>query len=169
MLDMLKRWVAGVKNYLHLTVLKYEQVPRHDDQPYLDRWIIFRCRWFSILIHKFIGSDDECLHDHPWPYMAFLFGGGYWEWVPARGQEHMYCLHPNQRTAVAPNGDYLTGIWYPRWSVLFRPTDWVHRVETPTIPVWTLVIHGKKCRRWGFDTKEGWKHHSEYSYKAHCE
>lgn len=148
---------------------KYEKVPRHDDQPYLDRWIIFRCRWFGILLHKFVGSDDECLHDHPWPFVAIMLKGGYWEFVPADGTESMYRLQEDQRTGVAPDGMYLTGTWYPRWSVLLRPADWIHRVEyDPLQTATTLVIHGRKHRSWGFETRQGWKHHSEYSYKEHC-
>ena len=170
MLAKLKSWWQASKDYLHLSCMKYEEIPRHDDQPYLERWILFRCRWFGLMLHKFIGSDDECLHDHPWPFISFLISRpGYLEWVPASGTESMYRLAPGQFTAMAPDGTPLTGTWYPRWSLLFRPAHCVHRVETPTIPMWSLVLHGKKCQSWGFQTKVGWRHHSAYSYKEHCE
>lgn len=172
-------------DYLHLSFMKFERIPRHNDQPYLDRWIIFRCRWFGILLHKFIGSDDECLHDHPWWFFVWILKGGYWEWTPATSvsaylrrigidlnsfvnSEHN--THAEESYVLTPDGVLIHRKWYAPWRMLLRPANWLHRVEfDPERPAITLVIHGKKSRDWGFQTKEGWKHHREYDYKAHCE
>jgi hypothetical protein len=132
------------------TFMKYEDIPRHDNQPYLKRLILFRCKWFAVMLHWFLGSDDECLHDHPWPFWSFILWGGYTEWTPSREGE--------------------VGRWYGVGSLLRRGASWVHRVEiVPGKPTLTLILHGPKERSWGFFTKFGWKHHSEYSYKQHCE
>jgi len=152
-----------------MTFWKWENIPRHDHDPYLIRLIIFRCSLFGIMLHWFVGSDDECLHSHPWPFVTFILKGGYWEWIPADDQTMYRIRHEDQLTDMAPDGTPLTGTWYSWGSVLFRPADWVHRVEyDPDNKAVTLVFHGRKCREWGFETKQGWKHHTEYSYSKHC-
>ena len=48
---------------------------RGDDEPYLERYYIFlknRTSFpFNIFIHKFLKSDPDDLHDHPWPWFTF--------------------------------------------------------------------------------------------------
>ena len=126
-------------------------IPRHDTEPYLERTILFRSNWFSILLHRFVGSDDECEHDHPWPFWTFILRGGYWEYVT----------------------DSVTGAttktWFPPGKLLYRPAEWRHRLEIdPKRPPVTIVLHPYKTRRWGFFTRFGWLHHSRYSYRDHC-
>lgn len=132
---------------------QWEHIPRHDNQEYLDRLIVFRCKWFGIMIHWFKGSDDECMHNHPWNFWTWIVKGGYWEWT-----EHKL-----------PDGSIEWCKWYPRWSLLRRPAHWIHKVEyNPTNPAVTIVIHGPKKQSWGFFTPKGYKPHAEYSWKDHC-
>lgn len=140
-----------------ITIWKRESIKRSETEPYLERIILFRCRWFGILWHKFVGSDDECLHDHPWPFVSFILKGGYTEWTPTPIDEVV---------GMGPQ----VGRWHGRWSILFRPATWVHRVELKdNEPVTTLVIHGSKQRSWGFYTRFGFLHWSKYNYHQHCE
>lgn len=110
--------------------------------PYLIRYIVFRCESFGFYFHKFCRSDyDRALHDHPWPFVSILLSGGYFE-------VHDQTLDREQER-----------FWRPRWSVLLRPAEWRHRVQLHhEQPVWTLMIVGRKCRRWGFFLPTGWCH-----------
>lgn len=154
-----------------IELFRRELIPRHDDEPYLERLIIFRCKWFGILLHRFIGGDDECLHDHPWKFIAILLKGGYHEVTRFIDP---YCI--NCAGALSPERpclaciDKLQSTWYPPGSILFRSASWTHRVDTGKQRcVVSLVVHGPKVRSWGFWTKlHGWLHHSKYSYHNHC-
>ena len=59
---------------------------RVDHEPYLERYYIFlkERNWFpfNIFIHKFLKSDPDDVHDHPWNYASLILKGGYWEWTP---------------------------------------------------------------------------------------
>ena len=45
---------------------------RVENEPYLERYYLFlreRNRFpFNIFLHKFLKSDPDDVHDHPWPY-----------------------------------------------------------------------------------------------------
>jgi hypothetical protein len=49
---------------------------RVDNQPYLERYYVFlkdRERFpFNIFVHKFLKSDTEDVHDHPWPFFTIF-------------------------------------------------------------------------------------------------
>jgi len=47
--------------------------------PYLVRYVLFRTRWFSIYIHRFLLSDDGVPHDHPFNFITYIAECGYWE------------------------------------------------------------------------------------------
>jgi hypothetical protein len=59
---------------------------RVDNQPYLERYYVFlrdRERFpFNVFVHKFLKSDPDDVHDHPWPFLTVILKGGYWEWTP---------------------------------------------------------------------------------------
>ena len=59
---------------------------RVDSEPYLERYYVFLKdrTWFpfNVFIHKFLKSDPDDVHDHPWPYATLILKGGYWEWIP---------------------------------------------------------------------------------------
>ena len=58
---------------------------RSDQEPYLERFYIFlkeRDNFpFNIFLHKFLKSDPDDLHDHPWSYRTIILWGGYWEYT----------------------------------------------------------------------------------------
>lgn len=109
---------------------KHKTITRNG-QPLLIRWNLFECRYFSIKIHKLIGSDPSCQHDHPWAFLTFLMRGGYVEY--------------NQKGSKV----------YSRFSLLYRPANYLHSLQIHQ-PVWTFVITFKKTRQWGFLTPKGW-------------
>lgn len=112
---------------------------RVDNDEYLIRYYLFlkdrKTFPFNIFLHKFLKSDTEDLHDHPWSFTTVILWGGYWEY------------RPNQPKT-----------WYGPGSVIFHDATDFHRIELDKdVPdTWTLFIPGKRCRGWGFQTKDGW-------------
>ncbi len=89
-------------------------------------------------VHHIISSDDDrAHHDHPWPYVTVVLGGGYWEKKPVYDSEGVYL------------GD--SRIWYGPGSIMFRSAESWHRLEVPEgQTAWTLFITGKYVQKWGF-------------------
>lgn len=131
------------------------RIDRADNAPYLWRFILLRCPWLSVYLHVFLGDDEPCHHDHPWPFWSFILWGGYWEFVPL-GQLGPFA-HPRE-----------IGRWYWPGSLLRRPAKWRHRIERGRWTPVTLVITGRKQRSWGFYTPGGWVPWRQYSSKVHC-
>jgi len=131
---------------------------RQTGEPYLERYYLFlsdRKKFpFNIFLHKFLKSDPDELHDHPWNYTTIIVKGGYWEWSPVLSDE----------------GE-VTGS-YKRWrgpgSIIRSKAKNMHRVELePGVKPWTVFIPGKKQKDWGFvvpksDGKYKWIDHNSY-------
>jgi len=115
---------------LHATVKKV--ITRGSDGvPYLVRYTILKCKCFSIKIHNILISDDDCLHDHPWPFLTWLLSSGYHEYSERHGFKY-----------------------YRRWSLLWRPATYKHKLVIDA-PVWTFIITFKPVRVWGFWNSQG--------------
>lgn len=110
------------------------------DGPLLIRWILVRFPGYGIYLHKLCRSDyDRALHDHPWPFVSIVLKNGYHE------------VHDQTVD------EQLITVWHAPGSVLFRPAEWRHRVVIrPGKPAWTLILVGRRCRRWGFHLPTGW-------------
>src|SRR5688500_1549433 len=130
---------------------KKKIINRQDGEPYLIRWNLFECRFFSIKIHKILRSDPDCLHDHPWAFVSFILWGGYVE------HTIKYKSSQNQITLLR---ETKSKIIHP-FSILYRPAKWAHRLEIHQ-PAITLVITTKKIRQWGFFTPLRWVHWTKY-------
>lgn len=126
---------------------------RVNDEPYLERYYVFlrnRNRFpFNIFVHKFLKSDPDDVHDHPWPYFTIILKGGYWEWIPVfnlRGAKiHEYC------------------VWRRPGSFRFASANTYHRIELdPAVTCWTLFMPGIKQRDWGFLVQNQWVQWQEY-------
>jgi hypothetical protein len=118
---------------------------REDNEPYLERYYVFlRDRtWFpfNVFIHKFLKSDPDDLHDHPWPYMTIILRGGYWEWTK----------------------DSVTPQWKGAGQIRFGYSTDYHRIELePGVDCWTMFVPGPKQRDWGFLVKNRWIQHEQY-------
>ena len=117
---------------------------RIDMKPYLERYYLFlkdRGTFpFNIFLHKFIKSDPDDLHDHPWNYRTLILLGGYWEYTE-KGK-----------------------FWRGPLSYRFSPAESFHRIELDNnIPYcWTLFMPGTRVREWGFKTKDGWIQNENY-------
>lgn len=124
------------------------------DGPLMIRWVLFRCAAWGVYVHKFLRSDyDRALHDHPWPFVAIILKGGYVE---------VHDQTIDRREVREPR---IPG------NVLVRPAEWRHRIVVPAgESSWSLVIVGRRQRRWGFLLPNGWCHWRRYnSEKELCE
>ena len=118
---------------------------REDNEPYLERYYIFLKdrKWFpfNVFVHKFLKSDPDDLHDHPWPYMTIILRGGYWEYT---------------RDTVMPT-------WKGAGQIRFGHSTDYHRIELePDVECWTLFVPGPKIRDWGFLVGNSWIQNEQY-------
>jgi hypothetical protein len=126
---------------------------RVNNEPYLERYYLLfsdRSRFpFNVFLHKFLKSDPDDHHDHPWNYRTLILRGGYWEWVPQFNGK----------------GEKFGEIAYWRGAGSFRSAkaNSYHRIELdPNIECWTLFIPGRKVRDWGFLSKGTWVQWEQY-------
>lgn len=117
---------------------------RIDEEPYLERYYLFLKERdsfpFNIFLHRFLKSDPDDLHDHPWEFRTIILKGGYWEYTK--------------------DGKF----WRGPFTYRYNPANAYHRVELDKdIPYcWTLFIPGKRVKDWGFKTEKGWVQHEKY-------
>lgn len=115
--------------------------------PLMTRYKLIRRESFALFIHRFHRSDLDELHDHPWTFITFLIGGGYWEHTP-QGR-----------------------FWRRRFTILYRPAEYQHFIEIER-PTWTLVLRFRERREWGF-IKHGiwtmWRKFEELKSRSICE
>ena len=126
---------------------------RINNDPYLERYYLFlkdRNKFpFNVFLHKFLKSDPDDVHDHPWPYATLILKGGYWEWVPQFNSQ----------------GEKIGEIAKWRKPGHFRTcgANSYHRIELdPSVTCWTLFMPGPQKREWGFLVKNKWVQHEEY-------
>lgn len=120
---------------------------RVNDKPYLVRYYLFlkdRQKFpFNVFLHKFLKSDPDDLHDHPWPYATFILRGGYYEWVP------IY-----EGTSIVGQKK----LWRGPGHFRFCSANSFHRIELKEgVTAWTLFMPGPQQRSWGFLTHKNWK------------
>ena len=126
---------------------------RVENEPYLERYYVFlreRKRFpFNIFLHKFLKSDPDDVHDHPWPYATLILKGGYWEWTPR----------------FDDRGNKITELvrWCGPGSFRWASANTYHRIELdPDVTCWTLFMPGVKQRDWGFLVRNQWIQWEEY-------
>jgi len=126
---------------------------RLENEPYLERYYLFlkdRNKFpFNIFLHKFLKSDPDHVHDHPWPYATLILKGGYYEYVPKFNEqglkvgEHCHWRGPGHFRICKENS--------------------YHRIEIkPGVECWTLFMPGPQRREWGFLVNNKWIQHESY-------
>jgi hypothetical protein len=126
---------------------------RVNNEPYLERYYLFlkdRDNFpFNIFLHKFLKSDPDDVHDHPWSYATLILKGGYWEWVP-------------QFDSLGKKCGEIAHWRHPGHFRICEASSY-HRIELdPAITCWTLFMPGRKQRDWGFLTKGKWVQWEQY-------
>ena len=118
---------------------------RLDEEPYLERYYVFLKNReffpFNIFVHKFLKSDPDDFHDHPWSFISIPLWPGYWEHTP--------------------DGKF----WRKPLSIRQCSAETSHRIELKGDYCWTLFLPGKQTRDWGFYTEEGWVQNDKYLKK----
>lgn len=119
------------------------------DTVYLIRYLLVNSKYFNFYIHRFLRSDADDPHDHPWSFMTYVVDGEY--------HEHKYnfsCVNPLFETC-----DYSHVVNHrEKGSLVFRNATDVHKVVVDEdIPVLekeraplTICITGPRKREWGF-------------------
>ena len=126
---------------------------RVEDRPYLERYYLFlkdRDSFpFNVFLHKFLKSDGDDPHDHPWSYATLILRGGYWEWIP---------LFDKQGRMMTE-----TAVWRGAGSFRISSARSFHRIELePGVECWTLFMPGIKSRDWGFWVRNQWVQWEQY-------
>ena len=126
---------------------------RQSSEPLLERYYVFikDRTWFplNIFVHKFLKSDPDDVHDHPWPYATLILKGGYYEWIP------QFDKQGNKFNEIA--------VWRGPGSFRVCGADSYHRIELdPSVTAWTLFMPGPQEKEWGFLVKNKWVHNEEY-------
>jgi len=126
---------------------------RIDDEPYLERYYVFlkERTWFpfNVFVHRFLKSDPDDVHDHPWPYATLILKGGYYEWLPQFN-------NLGQKIGEI-------AVWRGPGSFRICGAKSYHRIEIDAnVETWTLFMPGPKQREWGFLTRKGWIQHEQY-------
>lgn len=126
---------------------------RINNEPYLERYYLFlkdRKHFpFNVFLHRFLKSDPDDVHDHPWGYATFILKGGYYEWV----------------AQFNSNGEKIGEVRHWRGPGHFRvcKANSFHRIElNPEVECWTLFMPGPQRREWGFWYKGKWMHNDQY-------
>lgn len=140
-------------NWLERHDRKRVVMDRVENQPYLERYYLFlkdRDRFpFNVFLHKFLKSDGDDPHDHPWPYATLILKGGYWEWIPLFDQQNRMITE--------------TAVWRGAGSFRISRASSFHRIELdPNVECWTLFMPGMRCRDWGFWVKNHWVQWQQY-------
>jgi hypothetical protein len=142
-------------------ILKITGQGRPDDV-YLIRYYVFKSKWFNVFIHRFLRSDRDDLHDHPWDFLTYLVSGAYTEykWRPTKVGGYV------QRTRRA---NYRVKDAFERLrtklsfnTLVFRRAETQHKVvldekftmtDMQHAPL-TVCITGPTRREWGFIREE---------------
>lgn len=135
--------IASILEKLGRKRIIYDRV---DKEPYLERYYLFLKdrKWFpfNIFLHKFLKSDPDVIHDHPWNYITVIIKGGYWEYVPR--YNHLGIIIGEEK------------LWRGAGHVRRCSAESYHRIEIESnVECWTVFIPGIKRREWGFLNHNG--------------
>ena len=126
---------------------------RVNDEPYLERYYIFlkdrsESFPFNVFIHKFLKSDPDDLHDHPWGYFTLILSGGYWE--------YMYEDGPPPKEGESDSSERkIIKKWRGPGFFQSVSAEHTHRIEIDhkKATCWTLFIPRRRMQEWGFYKK----------------
>jgi len=123
-------------------------ITRENDLPYLFRYYLSHADSgdAAVFLHKFVNNDKLGeLHSHPWESsLSIILSGRYIE-HRARGLKQ-----PDGRVHI---GTRVARVYGPG-NLNYIEDDDFHRIELVDKEVWTLFIHGKRVKDWGFVREE---------------
>jgi hypothetical protein len=109
-----------------------------NDRPYLERYYLGKALGVTLFLHRFLASDgDRFVHDHPWSWSAALIlAGGY-------DEERLKHLDPQ----IGWRSRFRRQ--FPGRLNIITPRTF-HRIHNPDPETWTLFLHGRRIKGWGF-------------------
>ncbi len=124
-------------------------------QIYLRRYRIIQTPWCALYLHKInLDDGDRCIHDHPYNFFSLVLRGGYEEIVDK-------CPYPDGAECEDEIRTWGAG------SLHWMKAEWFHRITALNrTPTWTLLFVGRRRRKWGFRTQDGWVPWDEYLRSA---
>lgn len=133
---------------------------------YLVRYYVLKSRWLNIFIHRFMRSDRDDMHDHPWDFATYLVRGAYTEnkWNPSNGTVVVTRRANQVEYAKLREFFNLSPTRHQENRLVFRRATDQHQVLTddsyPDTPdgrsraPLTVCVTGPTRREWGFVKEE---------------
>lgn len=118
---------------------------RQDDSVYMIRYIVWKSKPCSLYIHRFLRSDHDVHHDHPWNFFTYVVEKGYKEEL----------MVPENAGAGELKPKYVTRT---EGSLAYRKAESIHRVildrdysvnEQSLAPLTVCLLLNRR-RIWGF-------------------
>jgi hypothetical protein len=123
------------------------------NEVYLVRYIVFKSKYCCLYIHRFMKSDADDPHDHPWNFFTYVISGGY--------VEKFYDKEQSQLSTEKQN---FSAFWTSQYvirnpgSLRYRKSTDIHQVivdKTRTMDEladapFTVCLMGPRKRNWGF-------------------
>lgn len=102
--------------------------------PYLERYYLGRLGPCTAYLHRFVAGDgDPEPHDHPWGACSLVLNGHYIE----------------SRCELSGRDGLLCRLRRVAWFNRLRRGD-IHQIVNARPETWTLFIHGRIRKNWGF-------------------
>ena len=147
--DALVRWCEKTGRIYYITGGENREAPT----VYLVRYLVFKSKLFSFYIHRFMRSDSDVPHDHPWNFFTYVISGGYKE-----------VFYDRKAYQTNENQTEFTSLWTRKLntrlpgSLAYRRATDIHQVvvdreyemsEIQEAP-YTICLIGPRFRQWGF-------------------
>lgn len=106
-------------------------------RPYLMRYRIGKILGLTFYLHHFLASDPgKEVHDHPWAHsLSIILSGGYREEI---------------LTGISATGLLMKFKSRSRGSLNLVAGNKFHRISMWNTECWTIFIHGRRTKPWGF-------------------
>lgn len=159
--SLIKKTITKLADYAESKGNRHVIIGGPDDTtPYLVRYILFKSKLGSIYIHRFMRSDADAPHDHPWNFFTYIVSGEYTERFYDRSEPQMTI----QEFHNFSDREIFTDLWTLKvnrrktGSLAFRRATDTHVVkldrsysmeEIDQAPL-TVCLLGPRIREWGF-------------------
>jgi len=124
-----------------------------NDDVYLVRYIVYKGKLGCIYVHRFMRSDADSPHDHPFNFWTYIISGGYHE-----------VFYDRSKPIIDPYTKKFESFWTRSINIrepgdfAYRRANDIHQVvvdKTRTIDEikdapYTICFIGPRVREWGF-------------------
>ncbi len=115
-----------------------------NDDVYMVRYFLLRTKLLTVYIHRFLRSDRDDPHDHPWDFVSYCVSGGYtevrWTYNPDLSRFEQSVNYRNEGSLA------YRGAADIHMVKLDKELKYEQRFEAPL----TVIFIGPRFRPWGF-------------------